>query len=424
MDSTNFYYKQVVGEDDMDLSFEQVRAALRQQELDIGAVGLKAGGDIVEATPTPNMTVELDTPLVGVDADGNRIYVASENPIDVSVDSNAVSTAVIGGGNEKYVSVFVRYTTVQSDPRIDGNSNVVYWLVSASHEIVVVQGAEAPAGTATPPSLLADALLCGDVLLYSGMTEVLDADIDLSRQQLAFALTSANYDINAGTQVAALEAMLTILDDHIADVSGVHAAEAVSFDATGTQFEDAAPDNVQLALEECYTTGTVDYPSQVVQQPFRLRTHTFTPGDWLEYAVSHMQTFAGEVGPVAGGGQTFEVKVASLTAGSGAAGFIDLSEPGLYMVEAVMMAYVEDGPSEPAYAEKATTYMGRVRSYSGALTLPSANVNTQTGDAAFTTLTFSIGTTDLNVRITATAVLAGYTVRYVTRIRVQLGIWV
>lgn len=424
MDSTNFYYKQVVGEDDMDLSFEQVRAALRQQELDIGAVGIKAGGDIVEASPTPNMTVELDTPLVGVDADGNRIYVASEDPIDVSVDSNAVSTAVIGGGNEKYVSVFVRYTTVQSDPRIDGNSNVVYWLVSASHEIVVVQGAEAPAGTATPPSLLADALLCGDVLLYSGMTEVLDADIDLSRQQLAFALTSTNYDINAGTQVAALEAMLTILDDHIADVSGVHAAEAVSFDATGTQFEDANPDNVQLALEECYTTGTVDYPGQVIQQPLRLRTHDFTLGDWRELATTHAQTFAGTEGPVPGVGGTFDVEVASLTVGSGATGLIELSDAGVYTIEAMLIAYVEDGPSEPAYAEKSTIFVGRVRNYLGALTLLTPNINTPAGDANMTTVTLIAGTTDLYLRIIAAAALSGYNIRYVAHIRVQRCIWV
>lgn len=424
MDQTNFYYRQVVGEADLDLSHEQLRAAIRQQELDIGGVGIKAGGDIVEASPTPNMTVELDTPLIAVDQEGNRVYVASQDPIDVSVDSNSVSTAVTTPGNEKYVSVFVRFDTVLSDPRLDGNSNIVYWLVSASYEIVVVQGAEALAGTASPPSLLADALLCGDVLLYEGMTEVIAADIDLSRQQLAFSISSTNYDIAAGTQVAALEAMLGILDDHIADVTGVHAAEAVSFDAAGTQFANAAPTNIQLALEECYTTGTVAYPSQIVQQPLRLRTHTFTPGDWRELAVGHTQTFVGQVGPVAGAGSTFDVKVGSLTAGSGAAGFIDLSEPGLYMVEAMLMVYVQDGPSDPAYAEKATVYKGRVRTYAGALALPTANINTQAGDAAFTALTLAIGTTDLNVRITAAAALSGYEVRYEARITVQLGIWV
>src|SRR5262245_15670898 len=119
MNRTNWYYRQVVTEAELDLAFDQVESAIQEVSTDLAIVGIKAGGDLVEAF-VPNMTVEIDAPLLASDQDGNRIYAAAPDPVDVSVDSNSVSTDVSGPGKEKYVSVFIQYDIVLSDERIDG----------------------------------------------------------------------------------------------------------------------------------------------------------------------------------------------------------------------------------------------------------------------------------------------------------------
>jgi hypothetical protein len=264
MDLFDWFFKQPVTEGEMDEAFDNAEQADQSIMNDQGLVGVMVNGDVAEHFPTPDLTVDIATPVVAYDQEGQRVFIPGtggvEN-VDVSVDSNAVSTAVAGGGNEKIVSVFIQFARALSNPRIDGNSATVDFNVDESFEIIVEQGAEA-APPATPPALKADALLLCDITRTNGQTQIFNADIDLSRKESTFKLTTATFTIDAGTQEEALQDMLQEIQNHVDQVGAAHDADAIVYDPTALPIPaawsaiDAATD-VQAALD-----GIVDDLSQ------------------------------------------------------------------------------------------------------------------------------------------------------------------
>lgn len=250
MNKHDWYFKQQVTEGDLDEAFDEVEDAIRLAMTDSQLVGISAGGDLVPAEPE-NLTVIMETPCVANDDQGRRIYIASLDPIDVSVDSNLVSTAVVTPGNSKIVSVFIEFDVTLSNPQIDGNSQEVFYDISESFNVILVQSAEAV--NPTPPALQSGWLLCGDVRRTYEQTQILEGDISLLRQQVVFKLASSNLTIDAGTLPGAANAILQILDDHIVNVGQAHPASAIEYtDGSGGWADDSDLEatNVQDAIDE------------------------------------------------------------------------------------------------------------------------------------------------------------------------------
>jgi hypothetical protein len=223
----DYYYRELVTEAELDAGFEGLEAADRALVADLGVVGVYYGLGVGEAA-APNLTVDVDGGAA-YDASGQRCRVPSAQNVNLAVDSNNTSTAVSGVGNEKWVSVFVEFARALSDQRTDGNSNTVWFVRDESFAFRVVQGAEAPAGTASRPALLAGAVLLADVKLVHSQTQVLDADVSTTRRQWAFSVTGAPRSFARGRVLDVLTDMLTYYNNHVTSVADLHPATAVNY---------------------------------------------------------------------------------------------------------------------------------------------------------------------------------------------------
>lgn len=232
MDRRDFYFRQKVTEAELDGAFDDVEAALWNAAADHGLVGIASGMDPAQ-NGVPNLTINVSGPGVAYDASGQRIAIPSTQNVDVSVDENSVSTAVAGGGNEKYVSVFIEFDRTLSDPRIDGNSLGLFFLQTESFRFVVRQGAEAPAGTATPVPLDSGLILVCDILRADGVTTILDAAIELARRQDFIRLEGLTLELVAGTTKEAVAALLQHLVDHVDGAGSVHPASSIDYGGSG-----------------------------------------------------------------------------------------------------------------------------------------------------------------------------------------------
>jgi len=151
MDRFNFYFEQLVGEADMDEVFDFAENADHALMTDNGYTGIVSGLGVTENTvPDLNVIVAIGT---AYDQTGQRIRIGAPQTLDMSVDSNSVSTTVAVNGNEKWLSIFAQFTRALSDPRIDGNGVTVQYREAESFTLIKEQGAEAAPGTAA--SLLA-----------------------------------------------------------------------------------------------------------------------------------------------------------------------------------------------------------------------------------------------------------------------------
>jgi hypothetical protein len=233
MDRRDFYFKQPVTEAELDGAFDAVEQAIWRIMTDQALVGIAQGMALAAATPTPNLTVTVSGAGYAYDPAGERIMTASPTEsVDCSKDSNNVSTAVVGAGNEKWISVFAYFTRALSDPRVDGNSNTIYFVENESHAYLIVQGAEAAVGTATRPALAPaaepNALLLGDVHRIFGQASFQNSDLDIARRQDTFAMPQTPLAIRTGTVPLAIAAMLTNLNNHITGVAGPHADTSIT----------------------------------------------------------------------------------------------------------------------------------------------------------------------------------------------------
>jgi hypothetical protein len=214
-------------------------------------VGIAQGGVAAPASPTPNLTIVIPE-TIAYDQLGQRIFTTGDT-IDCSKDSNNVSTAVSGAGNEKYVSVFILFERSLSDPQIDGNGMTVYYVQAESYQYEVVQGAEATIGTATTPALVNPGLLLADIHLIHLQSQIQSTDINNVanspvRVQFTFVIDQTPFSVVAGTVPAAIAAMLTDLNAHVNSIGTAHPATAISAAAfTGTRFSMSAED-LQLQI--------------------------------------------------------------------------------------------------------------------------------------------------------------------------------
>lgn len=232
----DFYFRQKVTEAELDGALNELEAADRALASDLGLVGVAAGLAVAQQL-VPNLTVQVSGPGVAYDQTGQRCYIPSTQTVDCSVDESALNTAVVTPGNSRILSVFIEFDRALSDPRVDGNSNTVYFVRAESYRFNVAMGAEAVSPTA--PALRSDQILLADITLAFGASSIVDANISTTRRQWMFKTTTGTavavgsaeeaIQVLADAIDAAIDASTSALNDHINDATDAHDASAISY---------------------------------------------------------------------------------------------------------------------------------------------------------------------------------------------------
>jgi len=213
MQRYNFFFRQKVTESELDAAFDACEQTEFNTHLAQGIIGIQANAVATENSGTPNLTIDISGPAEIRDQLGQRIHWTPTQDVDVSVDENGNSTTVGAAGNQKWISIFAEFQRVLADPRTDGAGVPLQYNSAESFKINVVQGAEAPLGTAARPALRGDQILLTDLSLTFGQTQVLNANFITDRRQDAFVINGGV--VRAGTAEAAIENLSTAfaLDD-------------------------------------------------------------------------------------------------------------------------------------------------------------------------------------------------------------------
>ena len=208
----DYYFRQTVTEAELDEGFDKMEQAINDTMADQQLIGVWDEAAVSEHSPTADLTVDVSGPAIGRDKDGQRLSFSPLQNLNMAVNENGVSTAVGTPGNEKTLSIFWQFDRALSDPRIDGNSNTVQFKRDESFKLNVVQSAEAALTMSVPPPLRLDQILLADVVIINGQTQIMNADIDISRREDVFNLSGSPNAIKAGRVHDALQDMLDILN--------------------------------------------------------------------------------------------------------------------------------------------------------------------------------------------------------------------
>jgi len=236
VDRRDYYFLQLLSESELDDGFEQAEQADRAVTVDAGLVGIHQGGSVSERSGTPDLNVEVAA-CQAYNQAGERMNVPSLQLVDMSTDNLSVSTDVAGGGNEKIVSLFLKFERALSDPRIDGNTATVYFNRDESFSFFIVQGSES-SPPPTPPALESDKILLADVRRDFGQTQILNADITppggtyttiTNRRESAFDISAGAIEIKAGTPEESDQEILTELNNHVTGASNLHPAASIDY---------------------------------------------------------------------------------------------------------------------------------------------------------------------------------------------------
>ena len=218
----DFYFRQRVTEAELDSAFADLEQADHDLAADLGFSGVLTNAVVSAHAPVPDLTVDVSGPGSILDPLGQRVFFSALQNVNVAQDENGVATTVSAAGKEKVVSVFARFDRALSDPRVDGNSLTVFFKRDESFEIVVAQGAEAPAGTAIPPPLRSDAVLLADVTRSYGQTQILSAAISTARRQDAFTATGSPRSVRRGRLRDAIADVLGFYNAHVSGTADQH----------------------------------------------------------------------------------------------------------------------------------------------------------------------------------------------------------
>jgi hypothetical protein len=425
MNRRTHYYGQLVTAGELNDAFDQVEIGDFSARTDDEIEGVHSGL-VVSQNTVPDLNVRI-TSGVATDSLGRRVANASTVQLDVSVDSNSNSTAVVTPGNEKYVAIFAAYELSLSDlrPTLDGNS--VYWREDETVAWVVVQGVEAAIGVATRPALLPGHVLVADFRLEEGDTAIPNSRIDPNpavdldpdtRKQFAYALTGSEPEkILAGTPGEAMQQTLTVVNRHMDGTNNKHNADAIVFDPTGTFFH-ADDEDVQIAVGKSFALEA-PYPGNLVQGPTRHRTHG-TNADWRDDAFAQTFSFAGS-GLVAGGGSNIDLQIAGASP-AGENGYIEFAALGsyVYKFDIICLATCRT-PADANYTYRSWTYGGMIQNVdASSLTVLTPSHSAQDGNPA--NIVFSLVTSapaNLFIRAAGAAALGGFNIRIAAMIRVQ-----
>jgi hypothetical protein len=224
-----FYFRQRVTDAELNSAFDDLEAMGRSLTADLGAFGVLANAVVSPHGPVADLTVDISGPGVLVDQQGQRIVFSALQNVSLAQDENGVATAVSAQGKERLVSVFAKFERGLSDPRVDGNSQSVFFRRDEGYKLFVAQGAEASAGAAVPPPLRADAILLADVTRAFGQTQILAANISTARRQDAIVASGSPHSVRRGRTLEALADLLAFYNAHASGLADRHPAAAVDY---------------------------------------------------------------------------------------------------------------------------------------------------------------------------------------------------
>lgn len=236
----DFYFRERVTEAELDSAFADLEDADHNLAADLGFTGVLANAVVSSHAPVPNLTVDVSGPGCVLDQLGQRIFFSALQNVNVAQDDNAVSTDVSAAGKERIVSIFIRFDRALSDPRIDGNSQTVFFRRDEGFRFSVVQGAEADAGAAIPPALRSDAILLADVTRRFGQAQVAGDAISVARRQDAFVLAGVPRSLRRGRTTDALADLLGFHNAHIGGAADRHPAAAIDYAGGNTAWADGS----------------------------------------------------------------------------------------------------------------------------------------------------------------------------------------
>ncbi|OGR04457.1 MAG: hypothetical protein A2284_09450 [Deltaproteobacteria bacterium RIFOXYA12_FULL_61_11] len=254
-DRVDYYFHQKLTEAELDLGFELLEKADRNLAADLGLLGIISGAEPTPHAPVPDLTLDLTAPARAYDRLGQRISFGTGQTVNCAVDLVGMPTEVLTAGNERWLGLFLCFDRSLSDPRTDGNSQQVFFRRDEAFQLKVRQAPEGALGAAPKVALQDGELLLCDVLRRYGQTQLLSADLDLSRRQVFLFTTAASIGIvselwnllpTLGTVQDALDAVDTELTNHFGGTARHHPAADLDYTPHGF----IAADTVQTALDE------------------------------------------------------------------------------------------------------------------------------------------------------------------------------
>jgi len=182
MNKNDFYKKQYLSAAEMDAFQDYIDDGVKDFLLAHGYQGI-VDGLIVQASagaPTFDAVVTAGT---AYDKDGEHVHVAVNQTIDISVDELGNTTYTdLGGGEDRWVSIFLHFDRALSEPRVDGDGVPLHYVHAESFTIRVVNGTKG-AAPVTEPALHADDILLADIYFYNGIADVVAGDIHVHRRE-------------------------------------------------------------------------------------------------------------------------------------------------------------------------------------------------------------------------------------------------
>lgn len=192
-DRNDYYFHQSVTEGELDSGFNKLEIADRKMFSDFGNYGILTGFAAGEDPGGPSVSINV-TAGKAYDKVGQRLFSSADILQDITTDTLGNPTAPTAG-NRRWVSVYLRFGRLLSDPRTDGNGNPVNFSRAESLNpddnpvnngvLLVVAGGEALITDPLParPALDAQAILVADVLYTDGDTSFAVAQISTGRAE-------------------------------------------------------------------------------------------------------------------------------------------------------------------------------------------------------------------------------------------------
>jgi hypothetical protein len=169
MDRKNFYYRQLVGESDLDSAFDNVANAFKDLVISQKLTGIVSGLDFTAATLAPPQ-VAIAAGVAFSKTSGRRMaYAGATVSLTTDESSNPIAIPLVTNNDIIVLSLFLEPTYVESDPRTDGYGSPVNYVRTESCRINIVQGTLGNL-SATPapsvPALRSDQVLLADIIVH------------------------------------------------------------------------------------------------------------------------------------------------------------------------------------------------------------------------------------------------------------------
>ena len=104
------YFGQIVTDAELNEIHDSLFDAISRFVEDFGFRGIVAGGTVTQHSPT-NLTVNVSAPTIVYDQNSNRMQFDAPVNLNLAVDENAAATTVSGSLNEKWLSIFIEFTS-------------------------------------------------------------------------------------------------------------------------------------------------------------------------------------------------------------------------------------------------------------------------------------------------------------------------